>query len=114
MSDHEHSSHAAHGVADDGHNHPGPRRYIEIAVILGVITAIEVAIYYVPAMRPVLVPILLALSALKFGIVVAFYMHLKFDAKLFTKFFIAFMLLAGLVITALMALFHQKLTGQFG
>ena len=101
MSEHEHSSHgdaaehghgAAHGA--EGHNHPGPRRYIEIAMLLGAITAIEVAIYYMPSMRPILVPTLLGLSALKFGVVVAFYMHLKFDHPLFTKFFIAFLLLA--------------------
>ncbi len=108
MSDHEHAS---HGHSADGQNHPGARRYIEIAAILGIITAIEVAIYYVPSLRPVLVPTLLVLSALKFGIVVAFYMHLKFDHRLFTRFFIAFLALAGLVITALMALFHQRLSG---
>ncbi len=121
MSD-THSSHPAaeHGAAHggghgehgaEGHNHPGPRRYIEIAMLLGIITAIEVALYYIPSVRPLLVPSLLLLSALKFAIVVAFYMHLKFDHALFTKFFVAFMILAGFMITALMALFHQKLGG---
>ena len=105
------AGHDGHGA--DSHNHPGPRRYIEIAMLLGLITAIEVALYYIPSARPILVPTLLGLSALKFGIVVAFYMHLKFDHRLFTKFFVAFMCLAAFMITALMALFHQKLSGQF-
>lgn len=101
----------AHGAG--AHNHPGPRRYIEIAMLLGLITAIEVALYYIPSARPILVPALLGLSALKFGVVVAFYMHLKFDHRLFTKFFVAFIFLAAFMITALMALFHQHLSGQF-
>lgn len=114
MSDTQHSPHSdgEHGAhAAGGHNHPGPRRYIEIAMLLGIITAIEVALYYIPSVRPILVPTLLVLSALKFAIVVAFYMHLKFDHPLFTKFFVAFMLLAACVISALMALFHQRLSG---
>src|SRR5262249_4556820 len=44
------------------HAHPGAKEYLGIAVILTVITAIEVAVYYVPAMRPMLVPTLLVLS----------------------------------------------------
>ena len=109
-----HSGHGGHGGGGaDAHNHPGPRRYIEIAMLLGLITAIEVALYYIPSARPILVPALLGLSALKFGVVVAFYMHLKFDHRLFTKFFVAFMCLAAFMITALMALFHQHLSGQF-
>jgi cytochrome c oxidase subunit IV len=64
------------------HAHPGPRKYVMIATILTVITAIEVAVYYVPALEAALVYILLALSALKFALVVSFYMHLKFDNKL--------------------------------
>jgi cytochrome c oxidase subunit 4 len=73
--------------------------------VLTVITAIEVAIFYVPQMKPVLVPSLLVLSALKFGLVAMFYMHLKFDHRLFSWLFFVPMAIAAAVIVALMKLF---------
>ena len=76
-----------------------------IAVVLTVITAIEVAVFYVPALHPFLAPILLTLSALKFGIVAMWYMHLKFDHPLFSRVFFGPMLLAVLVVISLVILF---------
>ena len=87
------------------HPHPGAKEYLAIAVVLTVITAIEVAIFYVPQMKVVLVPTLLTLSALKFGLVAMFYMHLKFDHRLFSWLFVVPMVLAAAVILALMKLF---------
>ncbi len=102
MSDAPHTEHAeAHGE----HAHPGAREYLVIAIILTVITAVEVAVYYVPSMRPVLVPVLLTLSAVKFTLVALFYMHLKFDHRLFTWLFGIGIVLATAVILALMKLF---------
>ena len=72
---------------------------------MAVITAIEVAVYYVPSLRGALIPILLALSAVKFAMVVMWFMHLKFDNKLFSWFFVGGVVLAGLVLVALLALF---------
>ena len=85
--------------------HPGAKEYLGIAVILTVITAVEVAVFYIPAMKPALVPVLLTLSALKFTLVAMFYMHLKFDHRLFSWLFALPMLLAILVILALLRLF---------
>jgi cytochrome c oxidase subunit 4 len=96
MSEHAHATE---------HAHPGPKQYVGIAVVLTVITAIEVAVFYVPSLAFALVPILLVLSALKFGLVALFYMHLKFDHKLFSWLFYVPMLIAIAVILALMALF---------
>ena len=68
MSDHaaHHDEHAGHGAGHAGgeHAHPSAKEYVGIAVVLTVITAIEVAVFYVPALHPFLVPILLSLSAL--------------------------------------------------
>lgn len=82
--------------ADQGeeHAHPGPKEYVRIGVILAVITAIEVGIYYVSSLRPLIVPLLLGLSFLKFSLVVLWFMHLKFDSRLFRRVFIAGILLA--------------------
>ena len=106
----DHTPHAAHheGHAPaEGHGHPGARQYLGIAIVLTLITAFEVAIFYVPAMKPMLVPTLLSLSALKFALVAMFYMHLKFDHRLFSWLFVVPMVIATFVILALMKLFGR-------
>jgi len=85
--------------------HPTPARYAAIALILAVITVVEVAIVYMEFLRPVLIPLLLVLSATKFAMVAMFFMHLRFDDRLFSILFVGGLLLACLVIMALMALF---------
>jgi cytochrome c oxidase subunit 4 len=94
-----------HPPGPQEHSHPGAKEYLAIAVVLTVITAVEVAIFYIPQMKPVLVPSLLTLSALKFSLVAMFYMHLKFDHRLFSWLFVVPMAIAAAVIVALMKLF---------
>ena len=79
--------------------------YLRVAAALVIITLIEVGIFYVPAFQSALVPVLLFLSALKFTLVVMFYMHLKMDSPFFTFLFGGPLLLATAVILALMFLF---------
>jgi cytochrome c oxidase subunit 4 len=95
------------GGQDVEHAHPGPRTYAIIGVILAAITLIEVWAYNQPFLRPGLVPILLSLSAVKFATVVGFYMHLRFDNRLFLAVFGFGLAVAGSVITAFMFLFGQ-------
>ncbi len=76
---HPQSGHAEHGAEE--HGHPGERQYISIAIFLAIITGIEVAIYYVEALESILVPALVLLSAIKFVVVVGYFMHLKFDDR---------------------------------
>ena len=98
------------GAAPGEHEvgHPGERTYIEVAVILALITLVEVVIYYIDWMREndVLVPALLLLSAVKFATVVGFFMHLKFDDKRFLWIFASGLVIAFSIIMALYALFH--------
>lgn len=82
------------------------KTYVFIGLILGIITAVEVAIFYIEVLAPVLVPILLVLSAAKFITVVLFYMHLKFDHAVFGRVFWAPLLLAVLVVIGMIILFH--------
>lgn len=89
------------------HAHPGPRIYILVGVILAIITLLEVFLYTQESVRAVLVPLLLLLSASKFVMVVGFYMHLYYDARLFTGVFGFGLVVAGSVITALLFLFGQ-------
>lgn len=69
--------------------HPSLGKYVGIAIFLAIVTAIEVAIYYIEALESALVPILIVLSAIKFIIVVGYFMHLKFDGKLLSFIFAA-------------------------
>jgi len=90
---------------DAEHDHPSDRTYVGIALILAVITAGEVATYYVEdQLGSALVPILLVMMVAKFAIVAAWFMHLKFDSNLFTRVFVAGIVLAvGVYIAALSA-----------
>jgi cytochrome c oxidase subunit 4 len=89
------------------HHHPGWSTYWKVALILTLLTVGEVWMYFVPAIvaSRVFVPGLLTLSALKFAIVVMFYMHLKYDHKLFRALFTGPLLIAAITLIALMFLF---------
>jgi cytochrome c oxidase subunit 4 len=98
------------GHAPAEHAHPGAKEYLGIAIVLTVITAVEVAVFYIPSMKGVLVPVLLTLSALKFALVAMFYMHLKFDHRLFSWVFVVPMCFAAAIILAFLALFSASHT----
>ena len=87
------------------HGHPTAGTYVRVFGILFVVTLIEVGVFYVPAFKPVLAPVLLSLSALKFALVVMYYMHLKQDSKFFTLVFGGPLLLAAAVMLGLLFLF---------
>jgi cytochrome c oxidase subunit 4 len=86
--------------------HPSPKEYIRIALILGVITAAEVAIYYIEGVQEFLVPLLFLFSFIKFALVVLWFMHLKFDDRLYARFFL--MGLAGAITLYLVVLLIFK------
>ena len=93
--------------AHTGEPHVSNRVYIAIAVILAVLTALEVMVFYVEALSPFLVPILMVLMGAKFALVVMFFMHLKFDGPLLTGVFVWGLFIATAIILALMALFGK-------
>jgi len=80
--------------------------YLRIALIRVMITLIEVGVFYVPAFQGVLVPVLLVLSAVKFTLVVMFYMHLKFDNRFFAFLFGGPLLLGIAVVVSLLLIFY--------
>jgi cytochrome c oxidase subunit 4 len=103
MSEHVETAGATHGASD--HAHPSAKKYLGIAIVLTIITVIEVAAFYLPVLKPMLPPILMTLSALKFALVAMFYMHLKFDHRLFSWVFVVPMCFATAIILALLTLF---------
>lgn len=68
--------------------HPTPATYWVIAVFLAAVTAMEVATPNISALDPVKVPLLIVLGAIKFATVVMFFMHLRFDKKLYRNLFL--------------------------
>ena len=79
--------------------------YVRIAAILAAITALEVATYYVD-FGVLFLPSLLIMMAVKFYIVVSFFMHLRYESKLFSWVFYAGLFLAMTVYGIFLATFH--------
>src|SRR6266498_900441 len=88
--------------------------YLRVAAILVMITIIEVGVFYVPAFQGVLVPVLLVLSAVKFALVVMFYMHLRFDSRFFAFLFGGPLLLALAVVVSLLFIFYGSVRLRSG
>lgn len=87
--------------------HPTFKQYVTIAIILFVITAVEFLIIVPQSFKGNSGAIgpLVALSAIKFAIVIMFYMHLKFDNRLLGAVFITGLVLAFAAGSAVLALF---------
>ncbi|MBI2238447.1 MAG: cytochrome C oxidase subunit IV family protein [Actinobacteria bacterium] len=68
--------------------HPSPKEYVRIAIILAVVTAAEVAVYYTEAVRDFLIPLLFLFAIIKFSLVALWYMHLRFDSRTYARFFV--------------------------
>ena len=95
------------------HEHPTWKQYKWVALILTLITIVEVWAYYIPSFvaSPLFVPSLLIMSAVKFAIVVLYYMHLKYDHKLFKALFTGPLIIAMSTLVALLFLF-SKFSGK--
>ena len=104
---------SAHTGTEQEHYHPSWKEYRWVALWLTLITVAEVWGYYIPAFvaSRAFVPLLLIMSAVKFAIVVMFYMHLKYDHKLFRALFTGPLMIAVVTLLALMMLF-AKFSGK--
>jgi cytochrome c oxidase subunit 4 len=79
--------------------HPTDAQYMLIALGLAGLTAIEVAISYIKGLGDAANPLLIILAATKFAVVVAFFMHLRFDSPMVRRFFVTGIILALIVYT---------------
>jgi len=82
---------------DQEHFHPGTSEYIQIGIILAVLTAIEVSLYFFDIAQQLAVPLLLFLTAIKFILVGFWFMHLRFDSPLFRRLFFVGVVLAAVI-----------------
>ncbi len=82
--------------------HPSPKEYVRIALVLAVITILEVSTYYLEPPRTLLIVVLLLFTVIKFSLVVLWFMHLRFDSRTYSRFFV--MGLAGAITLYLIVL----------
>lgn len=80
--------------------HPTEAQYIKIAAILAVVTAGEVGLYYTKFDQQATNALLIVLAAVKFAMVAAYFMHLKFDNRILRRLFTTGFVLAALVYVA--------------
>lgn len=101
--DTEHAAHAdpahtdaSHGDAHD--EHWSDLSYVKLAIALALVTALEIYMSYsIDFWGPAFIPGLLLLMVIKFMAVVLFFMHLKFDNRLFSIMFYMGLILAIVV-----------------
>jgi cytochrome c oxidase subunit 4 len=103
MADHRAAAAETHG---GGGGHATVRTYVNVAIVLALITGVEVATLYIPGIpNPLLVSSLLVMSAVKFFLVVGFFMHLRYDHPIMRALFVGPLIIAIVIILAVMALF---------
>ena len=103
--------HTAPREQEELDHHPSPRKYVWIATILAIVTAVEVAIYYIPALLDFIIPLLLAFAVIKFILVAGFFMHLKFDSRVFRRFFVVGLILSLAIFGVVLWIFFGALGG---
>ncbi len=79
--------------------HPKPREYVLIAVVLCILTAIEVGLYYLEGdvNDNLLIAMLIVLAVVKFFLVASWYMHMRTDQPFFKRIFVVGIVLAMIV-----------------
>ena len=92
-------------MSDSTHTHPTPKDYWFIALILAVVTAAEVSVTYVSTLDSVVAPLLIAMSAAKFAIVAGYFMHLKYEQKLYRNLFLIGVIAAPVLFGAVLLTF---------
>jgi cytochrome c oxidase subunit IV len=88
--------------------HASVATYVKVAVILTLITAMEFSAIYIRQLTPILLPLLLVMSAAKFALVVLFFMHLRYDSRA-----VSFIFAGSLTLAVGIALALMTLTGHF-
>ena len=96
-----------HGADDLHHHEISDKTYVLIALLLAVLTAMEVAVTEISSVPDgLLIPALLIMMVIKFFIVVSYFMHLKHDSALFKFGFYVGLGGAIVLYSVMLATFH--------
>jgi cytochrome c oxidase subunit 4 len=90
----------------DAHAGPTDKQYVIVAIILAAITCVEVSTYFSSVIDwgPILMPGLLVMATIKFYLIAAYFMHLKYDRRVLRRMFTAGIVLAvGVYMVVLLA-----------
>ena len=82
--------------------------YVQIAMLLGLITGLEIVLVYLPFSHGLVFTALALLSTIKFMFVIFYFMHLKWDKVFCTILFFIGLILAGSTMWALLHLFGAE------
>jgi cytochrome c oxidase subunit IV len=100
-------------TAIEEHAHPAPREYVKVAIILAIVTALEIGAYYLEVFTGVpdefLVVSLTVMMLVKFFYVAMWFMHLKFDAPIFRQLFVTGIVIALAIYAVVLILFGIRL-----
>lgn len=97
-------------MKNSNHAAPGFMQYVGIAVALGILTAIEffvVSEFWPAALSAFINPILLGLTVIKAALVALFYMHLKFDSRLYSALFAGAIVLFAIPLAIVLMILFQ-------
>jgi cytochrome c oxidase subunit IV len=99
--------HAPVGVLEQ--HHPAPRQYVLIAIVLVILTGVEVAASYLEGHvnANLLIAALGIMAAVKFFLVAAWYMHMKQDSSAFRRLFVTGLVLATIVYGVVLLVFSS-------
>ena len=93
---------------DHGHDESKFHIYVQIAMLLAVITGVEIIGVYLPFPKWTIVTTLIILSTVKFMFVIFYFMHLRWDKPFCTILFFIGLILAGGTMWALLQLFSAE------
>jgi cytochrome c oxidase subunit 4 len=100
----------AHGHGHHGADHDVSKFqiYVQIAMLLAVITGIEIVAVYLPFAKWIVVTALVVFSTVKFMFVIFYFMHLRWDKPFCTILFFIGLGLASGTMWGLLALFGSE------
>lgn len=93
---------------DHGHEESKFAIYVQIAMLLAVITGVEIIGVYLPFAKWFIVTALVVLSLVKFLFVIFYFMHLRWDKPFCTILFFIGLVLAGGTVWALLQIFATE------
>jgi len=99
---------AGHSGEAHGHEESKYQIYVQIAMLLAVITGLEIVAVYLPFAKWLLITALVIMSIVKFMFVIFYFMHLRWDKPFCTILFFIGLVLAGGTALALIALFAAE------
>lgn len=94
--------HSAASAGEHGEHEGKFHIFVQVAMLLAVITGVEILIIYLPLVKWLITSTLIVLSLVKFMFVIFIFMHLRWDKMFCTILFFIGLILAGGTMWALL------------